>query len=157
MYNFWRIQPVCFVLFICLSCVSSSEKFYIESVNGLWKADEPIKLILEVSDCEKPKNITLIIRNNKDYQYRDLRLQVSIFQRDEKYEIVEKLNYVLANPSGVWDGIGFGEIKETLGQYKIMYKFPYNAKYEVEIKHLMDADPLVGVEDIGIKIETIKS
>jgi len=157
MYNFWRILSVYFVLFLYVSCISSSEKFYIESVDGLWNANEPIRLIVEVPDSEKSRNITLIIRNNKDYKYRNLSLIVSISQLDGNYEVVDKLNYVIAKPSGVWRGMGFGEIKETFGQYKMRYKFPYNAKYEVKIKHLMDADSLVGIEDIGIKIETLKS
>jgi len=156
MYSLWRISSVYAILCICLSCVSSSEKFCIESLNGIWKIEEPVKFIIDVIDAEKPKNITFIIRNNKDYEYKNLVLQVSISQQDDKHKIVEKFNYTLTKPNGTWKGTGFGEIKETLGQYKTEYKFPSNDKYEIEIKHLMDINPLKGIEDIGIKIENIK-
>ena len=50
-----------------------------------------------------------------------------------------------------------GDVKEILVQYKNEYKFPANGKYKVELKHGMRTDQLKGIEDIGIKIENIKT
>jgi len=155
MYIFWSFMR----LFLCMclfSCISPNEKFHIHNINGSWEKSESVKFHLDIQDSENPKNITFVIRNNKDYKYRNLSLQVSMLQIGGKYKVVEKLNYILATPNGIWNGMGFGEVKENQVSYKVGYKFPFNAEYEIEISHLMDTDILLGIEDIGIKIETLK-
>ena len=82
-----------------------------------------------------------------------------ILFKGEKNKVLktDTLQYILAKPNGEWYGSGMGDVKEIFVQYKNEYKFPANGKYKVELKHGMRTDQLKGIEDIGIKIENIKT
>ena len=43
-----------------------------------------------------------------------------------------------------------------INEYKLNYKFPENGKYSIGVLQAMRMDNLPGIEDIGIKIETVK-
>ena len=73
-----------------------------------------------------------------------------------KNKSTDTLNYILAEPNGAWLGKGFGETKEILFQYKLNYKFPANGDYSINVIQAMRNDNLPGIEDLGVKIETVK-
>lgn len=68
----------------------------------------------------------------------------------------DTLNYILAKPNGEWIGSGFGDTKETLFQYKMNHRFPKAGNYRIGITQAMRKDTLVGIEDVGVKIENAK-
>ena len=74
----------------------------------------------------------------------------------DKNAKIDTLNYILAKPTGEWIGTGFGETKEIMFQYRNNYKFPKKGKYIIGIKQGMRTNNLVGIEDIGVKIENSK-
>ena len=95
------------------------------------------------------------MRNNNEYPYANLRIFATIkdAKKKNKKNKIDTLNYILAEPNGMWLGKGFGETKEILFQYKKGYKFPKNGIYTIEIQHAMRDSHLKGIEDFGIKIE----
>jgi gliding motility-associated lipoprotein GldH len=145
-----------FILFLLISCNSSSGEVYMKSVNGKWDKKAVQKIDFEIKDAQNPKNIIFVVRNNNDFPYSNIRFIANFKDMKTKKVTVDTLNYTLANPNGEWVGSGFGDTKETLFQYKLDYKFPQNGKYEIGIIQAMRNDFLPGVEDIGIKIETAK-
>lgn len=141
---------------VLTACVSPDEQVRTISLDGKWMSKYPARFEFDIEDAQNPKNIIFVIRNNDDYPYMNLRLKATVSRINEKGKVADVLNYMLAEPNGLWTGTGFGATKETLGRYKVNYKFPANGKYKIEIRHLMNRSPLVGLEDIGIKIETVK-
>lgn len=151
-----KIGNLFFVLFCLMSCNSSSEKVEMKNLNGIWDKKTQQKFDFKIDDAQNPKNIIFVVRNNNDYPYSNIRFIVNATDAQTKKKSVDTLNYVLAKPNGEWIGKGFGDTKETLFQYKLNYKFPKNGDYSIGIIQAMRTDQLKGIEDIGLKIETVK-
>ena len=127
-----------------------------KNLNGIWDKKTQQKFDFKIDDAQNPKNIIIVVRNNNDYPYSNIRFIVNATDAQTKKKSVDTLNYVLAKPNGEWIGKGFGDTKETLFQYKVIYKFPKNGGYSIGIIQAMRTDSLKGIEDIGVKIETAK-
>lgn len=127
-----------------------------KSLNGTWHKKQEQKFDFKIEDAQNPKNIIFVVRNNNDYPYSNIRFIVNFTDLKTKKKSTDTLNYVLAKPNGEWIGKGFGDTKETLFQYKLNEKFPQNGDYSIGIIQAMRKDTLKGIEDIGIKIETVK-
>lgn len=147
----------CFiVLLFLLNCSDNSRDVQIKSVNNIWQKDVSQGFNIHIDKASETKNIYLLVRNNDDYPYANIRFFVEFKNNKTKKNIVDTLNYILAKPNGEWLGTGFGSTKEILLQYKMNYNFPNEGNYNIEIKQAMRKDTLVGIEDIGIKIENAK-
>lgn len=139
------------------SCVSPDEQVKTIPLKGRWVSKYAAHFDFDITDAQNPKNIIFVVRNNNNYPYSNIRFFASITKIGDKNPVkVDTLNYVMAKPNGEWLGTGFGETKEILFLYKPDYHFPGNGKYKIEVKHAMRTNPLVGLEDIGIKIQTVK-
>ena len=152
----YKILGAFFVLFYLASCSRDSEQVLMNNINGKWDKKAEQKFDFKVNDAQNLKNIIFVVRNNNDYPYSNIRLIVQLLDKKTKNKSTDTLNYVLAKPNGAWIGKGFGDTKETLFQYKLNYKFPSNGDYTIGIIQAMRNDNLVGIEDIGVKIETAK-
>lgn len=144
-----------FVLVAIASCSQNGESILMNEVNSNWKKNQVQKFVVNIEDTKTQKNIILVVRNNNDYPYNNLFLITSLQFEKEKTPQIDTLNYILAKPTGEWIGTGFGETKETMFLFKNNFRFPKKGKYIIEIKHGMRANNLVGIEDIGVKIENI--
>lgn len=145
-----------FVLFFLAGCSKDSEQVFLNNLNGKWDKKAEQKFDFKVTDAQNLKNIIFVVRNNNDYPYSNIRLIVNFSDNQTKKKSTDTLNYILAAPNGAWIGKGFGDTKEILFQYKLDYKFPTNGDYSIGIIQAMRNDNLPGIEDIGVKIETVK-
>ena len=150
-----RILALFFVLLFLTGC-NQSETVHTQKLNGKWNKKAEQIFEINITDAQHPKNIIFVVRNNNDYPYSNLRLIVNFSDLKNKKTVTDTLNYVMAQPNGEWIGKGFGDTKEILFQYKLDYRFPENGKYSIGVIQAMRNDNLVGIEDIGIKIETAK-
>lgn len=144
------------VLWLIISCSNANEKVYMTAVEKTWDKKVDQKIDISITDYQNPKNIIFVIRNNNEYPYSNLRLISTLEDEQQKRLIEDTLNYVLAKPNGEWLGSGFGDTKEILYQYKMNYKFPKDGKYTISVLQAMRKDKLIGIEDIGVKIENVK-
>ncbi|MFZ4930577.1 gliding motility lipoprotein GldH [Chryseobacterium sp. Mn2064] len=145
-----------FSLILFFSCNSSSGgEVTMNSVDNKWNKKSEQKFNLEIADPQNPKNIIFVVRNNNNYPYSNIRFIVNFTNLQNKKKETDTLNYILAKPNGEWLGTGFGDTKETLFQYKLNYIFPQKGKYEISLLQAMRNDNLPGIEDIGVKIETV--
>ncbi len=144
------------LIFIFQSCSNTSENIDMKSLNGKWTKDKQEVFDFEINTSEQNKDVFLIVRNNDDYPYSNIRFFVELTNIKTKKTTIDTLNYPLAKPNGEWLGSGFGSTKEILFQYKMNYQFPNTGKYKIGIKQAMRRDTLVGIEDIGLKIENTK-
>jgi len=144
------------MLIFLVGCSTSGEDVTMKSIDNKWNKKTEQKFNLEISDPQNPKNIIFVVRNNNEYPYSNIRFIVNFKNPKSKISQVDTLNYILAKPNGEWLGTGFGEVKETLFQYKTNYNFPEKGTYEVGVMQAMRNENLPGIEDIGIKVETAK-
>lgn len=151
-----KIWSVFFVLLFLMSCENASQKVEMKNLKGTWNKKAEQKFDFKINDAQNSKNIIFVVRNNNDYPYSNIRFIVNFTEAKTKNKKVDTLNYVLAQPNGEWIGKGFGDTKETLFQYKLNYKFPANGDYSIGVIQAMRADNLIGIEDLGLKIETVK-
>ena len=151
-----KIWSVFFVLLFLMSCENASQKVEMKNLKGTWNKKAEQKFDFKINDAQNSKNIIFVVRNNNDYPYSNIRFIVNFTEARTKNKKVDTLNYVLAQPNGEWIGKGFGDTKETLFQYKLNYKFPANGDYSIGVIQAMRADNLIGIEDLGLKIETVK-
>lgn len=149
-------RSVLFLLLAMLFVGCSQENVHMTSLDGVWKKNQKQIFTFEVKDADTPQNITFVVRNNNDYPYSNIRFFSTLKAVDAKKSTVDTLNYIMAKPNGQWIGTGFGDTKETWFQYKNAYVFPKNGKYTIEVSHAMRKDSLVGIEDLGIKIEQVQ-
>lgn len=141
-----------FVSMFIIACSKKGE-VQMQSVDGIWNKKQELQFKVEIKDPETPKDIIFIVRNNNEYPYSNLYIMSSIRAEKNASFKVDTLNYLLAKPNGEWLGKGFGETKEVQLQYKSNYSFPKKGTYIIGIKQAMRANPLVGIEDVGIRIE----
>ena len=145
-----------FVSMALVGCTKEGESVQMNEINNLWNKNKEQKFVFNIDDVQNPKNIIFVVRNNNDYPYSNLFLITSLKSEKDKNAKIDTLNYILAKPTGEWIGTGFGETKEIMFQYRNNYKFPKKGKYIIGIKQGMRADNLVGIEDIGVKIQNSK-
>ena len=147
---------VFFVLMALVGCTKEGESIQMNEINNLWNKNQEQKFVLNIEDVQNPKNIIFVVRNNNNYPYSNLFLITYLKNEKDKNAKIDTLNYILAKPTGEWIGTGFGETKEIMFQYRNNYKFPKKGKYIIGIKQGMRTNNLVGIEDIGVKIENSK-
>ena len=142
-----------FVSIMLISCSYNNEVVSMNEVNGTWDKKKELLFTMNIEDTSTPKNIIFVVRNNNDYPYSNLFLITYLKAENEKNFKIDTLNYIMAKPNGEWLGKGFGETKEILFQYKNQYKFPKKGKYIIGVKQGMRINSLVGIEDLGVKLE----
>jgi gliding motility-associated lipoprotein GldH len=124
------------------------------SENG-WHKDSLAEFIINVTDTTQLYNFYITVRNNDNYTYRNLylflntRLPNSNLTRDT-------IELVLADVNGKWLGKGFGAIKDNQIPVRNNLIFPIKGEYIFGIEQAMREETLVGLVDIGIRVEQAK-
>ena len=141
---------------LSIACRSGGDAVAVNAVDSSWPSPVVQRFTLEVKDAGTPKNIIFVVRNNNDYPYSNLFLITDLHKTGENRHKTDTLNYVMARPDGAWLGQGFGKVKEIDFLYRHNFVFPSNGTYILDIRHGMRQNPLPGIEDIGLKIESVK-
>jgi gliding motility-associated lipoprotein GldH len=86
------------------------------------------------------------------YKYSNLFVLFTIQGPKEKAE-TQRLEFKLAEADGKWLGSGLGDIFSN--QIKVMenVKFPRKGVYSFSVEQNMRDNPLLGIEDIGVRVE----
>lgn len=92
------------------------------------------------------------ITTNGRYPYRDIWLQVAHNLTDSTIQR-ESFHFILADDLGRWLGDGVGGLYQLSLPLYSLVPFDTTYGYVVQLKQLMDADPLPGIEKIGLKVE----
>ncbi|QTE24305.1 gliding motility lipoprotein GldH [Polaribacter cellanae] len=161
-----RINNFFFLILISIfltSCDGNTEFNQYKSLeNGAWKANEKVFFNFEVKDTIQAKNLFINIRNNNDFQFSNLYV-ITELKFPNGTEVIDTLQYEMADASGRFLGDGFTEIKDNKLFYKENKVFPISGKYEFTIRQAMrkngEVHPipfLEGIIDVGFSIEKIE-
>ena len=96
-------------------------------------------------------NYLIGLRNNNDYLYSNIFFFVDIENSAGAHRL-DTLQYLLAEPNGKWIGSGVGAIKHNLFKFKQEQSLDEGI-YKVKLSQGMRDDVLMGIEDIGFRIE----
>ena len=151
------------VVIFLVSCNDSISFTKYESLpNATWEAHKNITFEFEITDTIVPKNLFINLRNNKEYSYSNLYIITSLkFPNGD--EIIDTLQYEMADNAGNYLGKGFTDIKENKLFYKEEKVFPETGKYVFNMYHAMRKNGdlkiipfLEGVQDVGFSIEKVE-
>lgn len=118
-----------------------------------WDRNNILEFETEINDLVLSYNFFINIRNTTDYKKRNIYFFINTtFPSGEIAH--DTLECFLADIRGKWLGRGFGKIKESHILFKRNFRFTQEGIYKFEVEQAMRVDTLLGITDIGIRIET---
>lgn len=100
------------------------------------------------ADSIKPRSLSVAIRHNDDYEYRNLWLEVSYTDADS-IQRRDTVSMELADVYGHWLGHGLGTSYQM--QTKVSDSVNLLPQSHVQIRHVMRTDTLRGLRQIGVE------
>ena len=142
----------CAFLFFVSCDRSKVFDLYLEVDSHGWQATDTIDFEFEIDSQENIYyNAIISLRHNNDYSYANIFFFVDVEYPNGLHR-TDTLQYILAAPDGKWLGSGVGEIKYNLLKFK-ENETMQSGLYKYKIVHGMRDDVLIGIEDIGLRIE----
>lgn len=124
---------------------------------GVWNINDVKTFDFNITEEERntPYNFYLLVRNNKDYPYRNLHLQVDLVLPNGD---IARSNVPcdLANYEGKWLGEGMGGEYNSEILFKTNQVFPEEGDYQIKIAQYMRENDIKGIEAVGISIRSIQ-
>lgn len=142
--------------FFAVSCDSS--RLYetnksIES-NG-WSRLDTACFEVDISDTLTMHNFYINLRHSTAYKFSNIFLFFhTTFPGGQVTS--DTLQILLADNSGKWIGTGMGKIKECRIMLQDRVRFPRSGSYSFCIEQGMRTEPLLGIEDIGVRVEKME-
>jgi gliding motility-associated lipoprotein GldH len=94
------------------------------------------------------------IRNRGEYPYQNLWIFLTKMLPDS-IESKDSIECYLADRRGKWLGSGIGSVLEMPVLYQQKIKFPKTGIYRYKIGHGMRDSVLIGINDVGMRVEKV--
>lgn len=117
-----------------------------------WAKSDTLLFHVNIPDSLTPYKVSVEIRNDNNYPYKNLYLFVSNNTKDSTIFATDTIKYVVAEESGKWIGTGFGTLYQSgqpLGKFIPLHP----GKYIFKVVHGMKDQFLQGISDVGLRIE----
>ncbi len=147
---------IAFTLFASVSCHNDAVYFKYQTIQGNgWNKDSTCGFDVQIDKPEHAYNVYVNTRNRGEYPYQNLWLFIKQITPDS---IVtnDTIEFYLADEFGKWLGKGVGSAFNMPVLYRQNFKFQQKGVYRFEIQHGMRDSVLVGLNDVGIKVELAK-
>lgn len=135
---------------------------YVAVPNGEWDNQTPVQFDFAIKDTILERNLFINLRNNNDYPFSNIFL-ITKMQFPNGEQVIDTLEYDMADAHGQFLGEGITEIKESKLFYKEGIRFPVSGNYSLEVFQAMRKNgeiegvaKLSGITDVGFRIEKIK-
>lgn len=120
-----------------------------------WSKDSVFTFDIPITDTTASYNVYVNIRNRGEYPYQNLWLFLSKTTPDKKLGN-DTIECYLADQKGKWLGSGVGSLYNMPILYKQNTHFKTAGTYRYQIIQGMRDDLLVGINDIGMRVEKIE-
>lgn len=120
-----------------------------------WEKEKTFYFSVDIQDNSTPYSLTLDIRNNTLYPYRNLWVVYQVEQPIGPF-LSDTLECILADEHNRWKGNGFS-LFTTSFVLKEQFIFPYPGLYTFSFSHIMTDKKLKGIHEIGFRIEKAAS
>lgn len=147
-----RTIVVGFLLFFLWSCEEPSVYTSYRPVEkATWNKETTFYFPVDIPDTSTPYSLTLDIRNNTLYPYRNLWVVCQVEQPIGPF-LSDTLECILADEHNKWRGNGFS-LFTTSFPLKEQFVFPHAGLYTFSFSHIMTDEKLKGIHEIGFRIE----
>ena len=142
------------VAMLSLAACTTNEHHYSYQAVGQhgWSKDSALTFDVRIDDAALRYNLYLYTRNSHAYPYQNLWLFL-----DQKHpngvQVADSVNFYLADDFGKWLGSGIGALYTMPVLYKQNFVFAQTGTYSFRIRHGMRDSLLVGLADVGFKVE----
>jgi len=152
--NFKVFWVICISLFV-VACTNNEIYFQYKPVssNG-WNKDSLFTFDIPIKDTSATYNVYVNVRNRSEYPYQNLWLFLSKTNPD-KTQSKDSIECYLADQRGKWLGSGIGSIMEMPIIYQQNIRFKTIGIYHYKIVHGMRDSILIGINDIGMRVEKV--
>ena len=147
-----------FILSIFLLSACEPNRFFEENQtieSKKWKYDDAKIFYIDIKDTTAFYTVFINIRHNGNYRYSNLFLQLES-KGPNAIKGKQLLEFRLAEEDGKWLGQGIGNLFSYQIPVKKDLKINKAGRYEFILTQEMRDNPLLNVEDIGIRIEKSK-
>ena len=150
-------KPVTFtfllISFFAISCNRNDVFFEYKTVwpEG-WNKDSSLVYTVNITDTVAKYDIYINTRNRGEYPHQNLWLFISKWNPDSTLS-KDSIDFYLADQRGKWLGSGIGQAFEMPVLYLENVSFPQAGNYVFSLKHGMRDSLLVGLNDVGLRIE----
>jgi gliding motility-associated lipoprotein GldH len=148
-----KLLSLVFLLVLSTSCSKHDvfSEFKILPQNG-WHKDSLASFSVPIDDAKAAYRIFVNLRNTNDYSYQNFWIFIT---RVSPSGIVSKdtIECYLANQRGQWLGSGVGQFREMSILYQNEMNYSEPGTYRYDIVHGMRDTLLLGISDIGLRIQ----
>ena len=150
---FWMI----FISLFTVSCNQNDVFLQYKTVvpNG-WNKDSVYSFDVPITEVNQHYNVYINIRNRGEYPYQNLWLFLSKSFPDKRI-VSDSIECYLADRRGKWLGSGIGSVYDMPVLYEQNIQFKTPGVYHYTIVHGMRDNLLIGINDIGMRIERVKN
>jgi len=151
-----KLINICFALMLFTSCTSDAVYFSYQSVNeNGWNKDSICTFDVAIENASQPYDLYVNTRNRGEYPYQNIWLFIKEISPDSVVTN-DTIEFYLADEFGKWLGKGVGSAFNMPVLYRQNFKFAKKGVYRFEIQQGMRDSLLVGINDVGIKVEKAK-
>ncbi len=154
-----RLYEVIWVLLLVTSMVGCLPAPYYQKEEVIpqnaWAYSFRPTFTFDITDTTVSYQASFVIRHTQAYPYSNLWMWVYVKAPGDSIPKRERVNVILAEPSGKWLGRGMGEMYEQRLPLNISdsIKFDRKGTYKVSLEQNMRINPLPEVLNVGIRIE----
>ena len=137
-----------------VSCNREELYFEYEMVEkGDWYRDSVLTFSLDTLKANQigEYKISLELTTSMLYPYSDIQLKIDHNLNDTIISS-DTLRYKVVDEHGKWLGNGVGSLRQLSILYKSYVWLDSTRNYEINIFHLINKDPLHGIEKVGIRV-----
>lgn len=142
------------VIILLTSCNRGELYFHYNKIDKEeWHRDSVLAFSIDTLKTEQRGryNISLELTTSALYQYSNMQLKVDHNLNDTTI-ISDTINFNLADEYGRWLGMGVGSLRQLSVPYKSSIWLDSTRSYEIHISHVMNPDPLKGVQKVGVRV-----
>ncbi len=141
------------LLFILISCDENRILDDYKSMpDAIWLKNDLVEFNFTLEDTLSKNNVFIKIRNTVDYPYSNIYLFTKVSFPDGKV-LIDTLEYEMTDAEGMWLGDGVSGIKNNLLFFKKNVIFYEKGNYKFSVQQGMRTDSLVGIHDVGLRVE----
>lgn len=120
--------------------------------NKTWLYEQKPQFPVHITNNNIPYHLYLNLRNSIDYPFSNIFILIHQ-QNPDKTRITYRVEVKLANPEGLWKGKSAGSLFSQQVRFLKDYHFPDTGEYIFQLEQNMRVNGLIGINDIGLRIE----
>ena len=165
-FHLFYFLPACrqagfLLLLVCLlaACLPSPYFQKEESIpRNEWSYNFVPTFKFDITDTTVNYQPSFIIQHTQAYPYSNIWIWVSVKTPGDSTTIKQRVNVVLAEPTGKWLGRGMGEIYEQRMKINLdSVNFHHAGTYQVSLEQNMRINPLPEILHVGFRMEKVGS